>query len=86
MQLNVSREQVGFVSHGLGRVYKLVEHFHMSINATYALQQKQQLLGVLEHALVQQCKQIQGEVWILQFMQCDIERVVEQQQAFALYC
>ena len=54
LQLNISRGlQLGFVSRVLGRVRKLVEHLHKSTNATYALRQKQQLLGIPKHALVQ---------------------------------
>ena len=57
LQLSISRGlQLRFVSCVLGRVRKLVERFHKSTNATYALQQKQQLLGIPEHALVQQCE------------------------------
>ena len=76
LQLSVSRGlQLGFVSRVLGRVRKLVEHFHKSTNATYALRQKQQLLGILEHALVQQCETRWSSAFAM------LERVVEQQQA-----
>ena len=76
LQLCVGRGlQLGFVSRVLGCVRKLVEHFHKSTNAMYALQQKQQLLGIPEHALVQQCE----TRWSLAFAM--LERVVEQQQA-----
>lgn len=76
LQLSISRGlQLGFVSRVLGRVRKLVEHFHRSTNAMYALRQKQQLLGIPEHALIQQCE----TRWSSSFAM--LERVVEQQQA-----
>ena len=76
LQLSISRGlQLGFVSHVLGRVRKLVEHFHRSTNVMYALRQKQQLLGIPEHALIQQCE----TRWSSSFAM--LERVVEQQQA-----
>ena len=72
LQLSVGRGlQLGFVSCILGRVHKLVEHFHKSTNTMYALRQKQQLLGIPEHALVQQCE----TRWSLAFAM--LERVVE---------
>lgn len=76
LQLSVGRGlQLGFVSCVLGRVRKLVEHFHKSTNATYALWQKQKLLGIPEHALVQQCETRWSSAFTM------LERVVEQQQA-----
>jgi len=52
-----------------------VEHFHKSTKATYALRQKQKLLGVPEHILVQQCETRWSSTFAM------LERVVEQQQA-----
>ena len=76
LQLSVGRGlQLGFVSRVLGRVRKLVEHFHKSTNAMYVLRQKQQLLGIPEHALVQQCETRWSSAFAM------LERVVEQQQA-----
>ena len=55
LQLSISRGlQLGFVARVLGRVRKLVEHFYKSTNAMYSLRKKQELLGIAEHALVQQ--------------------------------
>ena len=66
LQSSISRElQLGFVLHVLGRVRKLVEHFHKTTNAMYALWQKQQLLGIPEHALIQQYNVKQGGVLLL---------------------
>ena len=76
LQLSINRGlQLGFVSRVLGRVRKLVEHFHKSTKATYALRQKQKLLGVAEHTLVQQCETRWSSTFAM------LERVVEQQQA-----
>ena len=76
LQLKINRGlQLGFVSHVLGRVRKLVEHFHKSTKAIYALRQKQKLLGVAEHTLVQQCETRWSSTFAM------LERVVEQQQA-----
>ena len=78
LQLSVSRRlQLGFVSHVLGCVRKLVEHFHKLTNVTYAVRQKQQLLGIPEHALVQQCEIRWSSAFAM------LERVVEQQQALS---
>ena len=76
LQLSINRGlQLGFVSRVLGHVRKLVEHFHKSTKATYALRQKQKLLGVAEHTLVQQCETRWSSTFAM------LERVVEQQQA-----
>ena len=76
LQLSINKGlQLGFVSRVLGHVHKLVEHFHKSTKATYALRQKQKLLGVAEHALVQQCETRWSSIFAM------LERVVEQQQA-----
>jgi len=76
LQLSISRGlQLGFISRVLGRVRKLVEHFHKSTKATYALRQKQQLLGVPEHALVQQCETRWSSTFAM------LERIVEQQES-----
>ena len=75
LQLSISRGlQLGLVSLVLGQVCKLVEHFHKSTNAMHALRQKQQLLGIPEQALIQQCK----TRWSSSFVM--LERVVQQQQ------
>jgi len=76
LQLSISRGlQLGFISRVLGCVRKLVEHFHKSTKAAYALGQKQQLLEIPKHALVQQCETRWSSTFAM------LERVVEQQQA-----
>ena len=52
-----------------------MEHFHKSTKAIYALRQKQQLLGVSEHALVQQCETRWNSTFAM------LESIVEEQQA-----
>ena len=51
-----------------------MEHFHKSTNVMHALRQKQQLLGIPEHVLIQQCETRWSSIAML-------ERVIEQQQA-----
>ena len=76
LQLSISTGlQVGFISRVLGQVRKLAEHFHSDTNAMYVLRQKQQLLGIPEHVLIQQCE----TRWSSSFAM--LERVIEQQQA-----
>ena len=59
----------------LGRVRKLVGHFKKSSKATYSLREKQQLLGLPQHELIQQCDTRWGSVYNM------LERFMEQQPA-----
>ena len=56
LQLSVNKSfRLISVARLLGRVKKLVEHFKRSTKETYALHDKQILLDIPQHELIQQC-------------------------------
>ena len=56
LQLSVNKSfQLSPVARLLGRVKKLVEHFKRSTKETYLLRDKQILLDIPQHELIQQC-------------------------------
>ncbi len=59
----------------LGKVRKLVGHFKKSSKATYCLREKQRLLNLPEHELIQHCDTRWGSVYAM------LERFLEQQAA-----
>ena len=61
------------VARVVGRVKKLVEHFRRSSKATYALREKQALLDVKKHELIQEVATRWGSTYAM------LERVAEQQ-------
>ena len=63
------------VARVLGRVRKLVDHFHKSTKATYELREKQKRLELPDHELVQECKTSWGSTYMM------LQRVQEQQPA-----
>ena len=60
---------------GLGKVHKLVGHFKKSSKAKYCLHEKQKLLNLPDHQLIQQCDTRWGSVYAM------LERFLEQQAA-----
>ena len=75
-QLSISKgTQLGFIIRVLGRVRKLIEHFHRSTNTQYGLWKKQELLGIPEHAMIKQCETRWNSTFAM------LERVIKQQQA-----
>lgn len=70
--LNVSR-----VQRVLGRCRKLVEHFNKSSKQTYKLREKQEMLQLPKHRLIQECITRWGSTLHM------IERLMEQQAAIA---
>ena len=75
-QLSISKgTQLGFIVRVLGRVHKLIEHFHRSTNTMYGLWKKQELLGIPEHAMIKQCETRWNSTFAM------LERVIKQQQA-----
>ena len=76
LQLSIGRAlQLTPVGRVLGRVRKLVEHFHKSTLATNCLRQKQICLELPRHVLVMECKTRWSSTYHM------IQRVQEQQAA-----
>ena len=56
LQLAVKKAlEITSVKKALGQCQRCVEHFNSSTKATYKLQEKQQLLKIPQHALIQDC-------------------------------
>ena len=78
LQLAVKRAlEINKVRRALGRCRKCVEHFHKSTKATYKLREKQELLKIPQHALVQDCITRWGSTLHM------LQRLQEQQAAIA---
>ena len=76
LQLGIGKAlQLTAVSRVLGRVRKLVEHFHKSTLATNCLREKQIRLELPQHVLVMECKTRWSSTYHM------IQRVQEQQAA-----
>ena len=76
LQLGIGKAlQLTAVSHVLGGVRKLVEHFHKSTLATNCLREKQIRLELPQHVLVMECKTRWSSTYHM------IQRVQEQQTA-----
>ena len=76
LQLSIGKAlQLPPVARVLGRVRKLVDHFHKSTKATYELREKQERLELPNHELVQECKTRWGSTYMM------LQRVQEQQPA-----
>ena len=76
LQLSVNKSfRLTSVARLLGRVKKLVEHFKRSTKETYALRDKQILLDILQHELIQQCDTRWNSTLYM------LQRVKEQQPA-----
>lgn len=76
LQLSIGKAfKLSQVDRVLGKVKKLVAHFQRSNNETYALREKQDVLHLPKHELIQEC--------ITRWSSCYkmLERVLEQQQA-----
>ena len=73
LQLSVGKAlSLSSVARVVGRVQKLVEHFRRSSKATYALREKQALLDVKKHELIQEVATRWGSTYAM------LERVAEQ--------
>uniref|UniRef100_A0A1X7SLU2 DUF659 domain-containing protein n=1 Tax=Amphimedon queenslandica TaxID=400682 RepID=A0A1X7SLU2_AMPQE len=78
LQLSVkSGLNVSHVQRVLGRCRKLVEHFNKSSKQTYKLREKQEMLQLPKHRLIQECITHWGSTLHM------IERLMEQQAAIA---
>jgi len=68
LQLSVNESfQLTSVAKLLGRIEKLVEHFKQSTKETYLLHDKQILLDLPQHELIQQCEtQWNSTLYLLQ--------------------
>ena len=76
LQLSIGKAlQISAVSRVLGRVRKLVEHFHKSTLATNSLQEKQVRLELPQHVLILECKTHWSSTYHM------LEHVQEQQAA-----
>lgn len=76
LQLSIGKAlQLLPVAKVLGKVRKLVAHFHKSTKATYALREKQVRLDLPQHQLVQECETRWGSTFMM------LSRVQEQQPA-----
>ena len=76
LQLSIGKAlQISIVSHILGRVRKLVEHFHKSTLATNCLLEKQVRLDLPQHVLVMECKTCWSSTYHM------LEHVQEEQAA-----
>ena len=76
LQLSIGKAfKLGPVDRVLGKVKRLVAHFQRSNNETYAFREKQAILHLPKHELIQEC--------ITRWSSCYrmLERVLEQQQA-----
>ena len=69
--------EVQRVQRVLGRCKKLVEHFKKSVKETYKLREKQNMLKLPEHKLIQDCATRWGSTLAM------LERLMEQQAAIA---
>ena len=67
--------EINRVARALARIRQLVGHFHRSSKATSKLREKQQLLGVNEHRLINDCVTRWGSTYDM------LTRFIEQQQA-----
>jgi len=65
------------VSTAIGRCKKLIEHFNKSTKETYRLREKQKMLQIKEHKLIQDCPTRWGSTLAM------LQRVSEQQAAIA---
>ena len=78
LQLAVkSALEITSVKKALGRCRKCVEHFNRSTKATYKLREKQQLLKIPQHAVIQDCITHWGSTLHM------LQRLQEQQAAIA---
>ena len=76
LQLSIGKAlQLTAISRVLGRVRKLVEHFHKSTLATNCLREKQIRLELPQHVLVMECKTRWSSTYHM------IQRIQEQQSA-----
>ena len=76
LQLSIGKAfKLGPVDRVLGKVKRLVAHFQRSNNETYALREKQAVLQLPKHELIQEC--------VTRWSSCYrmLERVLEQRQA-----
>ena len=74
MQLSVGKRLIiSSVSCVVGKVKKLVEHFRRSTKASYALREKQTLLDIQKHELIQEVPTRWGSTYFM------LARVQEQQ-------
>ena len=69
--------EINKVRRALGRCHKSVEHFYKSTKATYKLREKEELLKIPQHALVQDCITRWGSTLHM------LQRLQEQQAAIA---
>lgn len=66
LQLSVEKAfDLNDVAVVLGRVHKLVVHFKKSSKAMYSLREKQKLLNLPEHELIQQCDTRWGSIFLM---------------------
>ena len=78
LQLSIKRGlEVPKVQHILGRCKKLVEHFKKSTKETYQLHEKQEMLKLPQHKLIQACITRWGSTLNM------LQRLMEQQAAIA---
>ena len=78
LQLSIKRGlEVVKVRQVLGRCRKLVEHFQKSLNETYHLREKQEMLKLPQHKLIQECATRWGSTLDM------LQRLMEQQAAIA---
>ena len=78
LQLSIKNGlEVTRVQRVLGRCRKLVEHFRKSTKETYKLREKQEMLKLPQHKLIQECTTHWGSTLGM------LERIMEQQAAIA---
>ena len=78
LQLSIKNGlEVTRVQRVLGRCRKLVEHFRKSTKETYKLREKQEMLKLPQHQLIQECTTRWGSTLGM------LERIMEQQAAIA---